>query len=136
MLTKKWEKTEDFRFVSTEEKIVLPWYIIHYDSYFKRVWNAIISILLIYTATIMPYRVAFEETIYFDAWTCLELVIDSIFFIDVFVNSLSSTQLEDGTVIKDFKTIFKNYAKGWMILDIIACFPFSLLDYMLGNEGE
>jgi len=44
--------------------------------------------------------------------------------------------LEDGTVIKDFKTIFKNYAKGWMVLDIIACFPFSLLDYMLGNDDE
>lgn len=44
--------------------------------------------------------------------------------------------MEDGTAVKDVKSIVKNYLAGWLILDIIACFPFSLMDYFMGNTDD
>jgi hypothetical protein len=39
----------------------LELFLIHPKSSFKTVWNPILIFLLLYTATIMPYRVAFED---------------------------------------------------------------------------
>jgi hypothetical protein len=55
------------------------------DSLFKKIWNCIIIILLIYTATYVPFKVAFvdETSASLFAW---DLVVDALFFIDIFVN--------------------------------------------------
>jgi hypothetical protein len=60
--------------------------MLHPDSLVKKIWNGVLAVLLIYTATIMPYRMAFIESEMWDAWFFVELTIDTLFFVDVVVN--------------------------------------------------
>jgi hypothetical protein len=51
----------------------------------KRVWDLVIMVLLIYTATYVPFRVCFidDGSDGFFIWECL---VDSLFFIDIVLN--------------------------------------------------
>jgi hypothetical protein len=64
----------------------VPFCMFHPSRRPKTVWNIILIMLLIYTATVMPYRIAFIENEMFDAWWWVDLVIDFLFFCDVIVN--------------------------------------------------
>ncbi len=63
--------------------IVLP------DSKLKNIWNVVIMVLLIYTATFLPIRTAFIDK---DPPGLFELenIIDFLFFLDVFLNFCSA----------------------------------------------
>lgn len=65
-------------------------------------WNSLLVILLIYTATVMPYRLAFKETVYYDGFTILDLVVDSLFFTDILVNFVSPYYDADNQLILDW----------------------------------
>jgi hypothetical protein len=51
----------------------------------KTVWNIVLFLLLLYTAVVMPYKVAFVETSREPgtSWFIVAVVIDSLYFIDV-----------------------------------------------------
>jgi CRP-like cAMP-binding protein len=97
------------------------------ESIFINFWNVIVSLLMIYTALIMPYRVSFIDT---DDpnWEIVENVIDFLFFTDILINiNLAYISEHDNTLIKSRKKIFFQYLKSWMIVDIIASFPQNLV---------
>lgn len=89
------------------------------DSPFKSYWNLIVTALLLYTASYMPFRIAFiDETdlplLYFD--TC----IDFLFILDVIINFFSA--YEDPTVGVEtrFSKIAISYVTSWFALDILS----------------
>lgn len=89
------------------------------DSKFKTVWNIIIILLLAYTATLVPYKVAFidDSTL---ADTIIDTTVDILFIMDIFVNFFSAIEDSEGKAIGDCKTIAVTYIKGWFFLDLIA----------------
>lgn len=97
------------------------------NSHFKIAWNLIIVILLIYTATFVPYRVAFlgNDT---DLIATLDILTDALFGIDIAVNFLSAYEKNDRSIEMNPIRIFLNYIKGWFFLDFLAVFPFSSLN--------
>ena len=52
--------------------------------------------LLVYIATVMPFRMAFIEYVFLDAWHCVDILVDVLFLVDVFFNSISSYYKKDG----------------------------------------
>lgn len=64
------------------------------DSSFKIVWNLIIVVLLIYTATFVPFRVSFlgDDTL---AIYVLDVLTDILFGIDIVVNFMSAYEKSD-----------------------------------------
>lgn len=118
-----------------EEEESFPWYLIHPESKFKKSWDLVCVLLLIYTAYVMPFRLAFKETVYWDGWSLFELCIDFLFSIDIFVNLFSSFPLSDGKYEVRHSRIVLAYLKTWMILDMFACVPFSLIEYYEGTTG-
>jgi len=58
-------------------------------------------LLLVYTATVMPFRMAFIEPAIWSDWFIAELVIDFLFLIDVIVNCFSAYMDEDQKLITD-----------------------------------
>ncbi len=93
------------------------------QSKFKLAWNIIIILLLLYTATYMPYRICFID----DASTGLllgwEYLADVLFFLDIFINFISALELPDGTIDPRLKSIARAYVKSWFFLDLCATFP-------------
>ena len=100
--------------------IILP------DSTFTKYWNIIIMLLLCYTATFLPISVAFFD-VDSPALTNLELFINGLFFIDVYVNFVSA-YVDKGTgfIEVNFKKIAMNYLLSWFVLDLTASIPFQL----------
>jgi hypothetical protein len=113
--------------------------MIHPDSRISVSWNIILAALLIYTATVMPYRLAFIEPVMYDGWFYVELMVDIGFFIDVWANLFTAYYTSDGYLVVDRKSIFMTYLRSWMLLDVVACIPFNLLpleDDSGGDDGS
>ena len=94
------------------------------ESLFKKVWNIVIIVLLMYTACFVPYKTSFldDDTSGLFVW---ELIVDSLFIIDIFVNFFSGFEDPDSGVVEvRLKQIFRNYFYSWFLLDIAACIPF------------
>lgn len=101
-------------------------YLCHPESKFIKAWSFIILLLLIYTASVVPYRLCFiEETIM--SWFILENIIDSLFFCDIIVTFNSSYHDEEMKLVCKRKDIALNYIKHWFFIDLTACIPVQLL---------
>jgi len=49
-------------------------------------------------------------------------MLDIIFLIDVSLSCVT-TYVDEGRVVFDMRMIFWNYAKNWMVLDLLGSFP-------------
>lgn len=115
-------------FMQDYSKQVIPNGLLHPDSKFMNVWNIVVAVLLMYTATIMPFSMAFIQSESKDIWYILDLVIDVLFFIDLVVNCITCYNNDQGVLIVSRSKIFTRYLKTWFFLDLVACFPFSMLE--------
>lgn len=121
---------------STILVVPLPWYILSPGTPYLYFWNLIIALLLIYTATVMPYRIAFQDPVYFDSFTIFETVVDFIFIKDIFVNCLTTYRTNTGKYESSLRNILLTYIKTWFIIDLISSFPMGLLEYYTGLAQE
>jgi len=131
VIEKKARKQENFRKFTSDcyDESVVYSCLLHPDSRFKKVWNVLMVLLLMYTAVIVPYRIAFEEQVFWDIWTMMDLSIDGFFMADVVVNFFSIELNEDGSTEVRRGAIAKNYLKSWFLVDITSCFPMTIVDY-------
>ena len=104
--------------------------MINHDSDFKKFWTIILIFLLLYTAIIMPYKIALidddNETI-----LIVDTVVDFLFMIDIFINLNSPIEEGTGNFNYHRKTVFINYCKSWFFIDLIACLPMNLISKYL-----
>ena len=138
LIDRKTKKQEAFRTISAEgydEKTVYPW-LIHPDSRAKKTWNLLLMLLMLYTAIVMPFRIAFMDQVFWDEWTAMDLSIDWFFFLDMLINFFSITQNDEGKMETDHRTIAKTYLKSWFALDLVSCFPMTLVDFCTGNGSD
>ena len=78
--------------------------------------------MMIYTSTIMPYRLVFEDMPNKE-WVIIDYLITSLFWLDLFINMLT-TFTEDGEIVKERRIVLKHYLKSWFLIDFLTCFPF------------
>jgi len=89
------------------------------DSQFNSYWNLVMTILLLYTASFMPYKISFIDStslsnIIFDT------AIDCFFISDILINFL--TAYEDPKIGLEVRVrrIAANYLFTWFIFDIFS----------------
>ena len=75
----------------------------HPDKTPKSIANAVLAVLLIYTATVMPYKIAFIDSVPGDDWFYLDIIIDVLFFLDFLVNLTSAYYDSDRILITNRK---------------------------------
>ncbi|CAL1528803.1 unnamed protein product, partial [Lymnaea stagnalis] len=121
--------------------------LLHYSP-FKAVWDWIILLLVIYTAIFTPYAAAFllsEEkkqndrpvTIqerYSEPLTIIDLIVDIMFIIDIFINFRTTYVNKNDEVVSHPGKIAVHYFKGWFLIDVVAAIPFDLL--LFGSETD
>ena len=64
------------------------------DSKVLSAWNIIMMLLLLYTATYIPFKTAFIEDSP-ELVNTIEFSIDSLFFVDLFVNFITAYETAD-----------------------------------------
>ena len=134
VISKKANKQERFRTVILDAETETTHWLLRPNSSFKVVWNGVVSFLLTYAATIMPWRIAFADSVFWDFWTIFDFCLDFLFFVDVIVNFMSIKVNRDGTNETNPRKIAVSYLKSWFVIDFISCLPFSLLDLYSSQE--
>ncbi len=86
------------------KSVKAPW-LIHPEARCKPIWNFVLVVLLVYTFTLMPFIVAFEEAPMFSTWWIMDSVVDGLFFCDIVI-ILNSALVEGETLITNRKEIF------------------------------
>jgi Ion transport protein len=104
------------------------------NSPFKLFWNIVIILLLIYTATWMPYQICFIDKPSQGALLFFEYIIDSLFFLDIVFNFFTAIENPDGTLETRVRYIALSYIKVWFIIDSFAIVPSQIFE--LGNKAQ
>jgi hypothetical protein len=94
------------------------------ESLGKKLWDVGIIIILLYTATYAPFKVAFLDDD--DSSTgvlVFETIIDVMFLMDIFITFMTPFKRINGSYETRFKYIAINYVTGAFWIDCIASFP-------------
>lgn len=122
---------EENQIIDSQPK--LKWYLIDTERTFCKVWNFMITLLIIYTLFVTPFVLTFKQ-IYMtcdkDNIVCeavephqqtlvkIELAIDIIFFVEILLNFVKKTRAH-----KEPTTIGYNYLTGYFIFDVASTLP-------------
>jgi ABC-type antimicrobial peptide transport system permease subunit len=95
------------------------------ENEFKKNWQVLMLVLLLYVASIVPYNVCFNQpTDHLTIGDIFDGFIDFLFFIDIIVNFISAYEdPASGTLVTDLKKIASNYIGSWFFLDLVAVMP-------------
>lgn len=101
-----------------------------------RYWDAIITSMLLFTAIITPFEIAFL-TPEFNFLFYINRLIDLTFLIDVFINfHLAYFCQTESKWVFDLQRIRRRYIHGWLIIDFISIVPFDIANIMLGGGDD
>ena len=103
-------------------------FILMPDSKVLSVWNIIMMLLLLYTATYIPFKTAFIEESS-SLVNTIEFSIDSLFFVDLVVNFISAFETNYKNIEFRFSRIAFTYMRTWFLFDLVSCIPFQYLDF-------
>ena len=107
--------------------------IIRPVSRFSQIWSLIIAILLMYTATYMPYKTCFvDESSVADE--VVDWTVDILFMIDILINFLQATEKSDGTWVTQPKIIARDYIRTWFAFDLVSVIPFHLVEHAFETD--
>ena len=101
----------------------------------KQYWDLFIIFLVIVSAFLTPWRLAFVESDNSLSWILIDSFVDIFFLADIIANffCVYTNQYEDYVV--DRKMIIFNYLKGWFIFDLFAILPINYLTMHNSKEG-
>jgi hypothetical protein len=94
---------------------------------FYSAFDTVLIIFIVYACLTSAFYVSYgkpEDNFFLDT---MEYVVTAIFTIDIILNFMLLKKNKDGNIIRQHSDIASNYAKGWLILDLIATFPFGLV---------
>jgi hypothetical protein len=113
--------------VADEIPDLFPYALLWSENYggFKRNWTLGVLVLVVYSTIMIPMEFAFPNERFTEPW--LQVAIDLIFIVDVFLTWNTSFMDANGEEVFDKKKIRKNYLKLWFWIDFLACFPLELV---------
>eukprot|EP00931_Biecheleriopsis_adriatica_P065655 TRINITY_DN40148_c0_g1_i1.p1 TRINITY_DN40148_c0_g1~~TRINITY_DN40148_c0_g1_i1.p1 ORF type:complete len:805 (-),score=145.54 TRINITY_DN40148_c0_g1_i1:129-2483(-) len=120
-------------------------FVMKESSRCRKLWSSIVAILLLYTGTIFPYKLAFVEfKIEQDldvsqdpVWDVVETLVDVLFWIDLFISFFFSFK-DDKTSIEvtDLMRIAKRYLRGYFLINFLACVPPAWFKVLFQSDSE
>lgn len=105
-----------------DEIIPLP-FILMPENKLKMFWNIITMLLLLYTASFVPYRTSFLDELP-ESFTNFEWAVDSLFAFDIILSFISAYEDKDKNIEVRLKYIASSYIKSWFFFDLSAIIPF------------
>lgn len=102
---------------------------------FMRGWDVVMLALLVFTAVVTPFEVAFLASTEYDAMFFVNVVVSLLFLTDLVINFfLPYTDIKTGVEVDDNIDIAYNYLTGWFVLDFVSIFPFDVIAAETGGE--
>jgi len=106
-------------------------YVFRPEHRYKSIWDFVVSMALVITCIVVPFRLAFY---FFDdgnksKWSeYSDLFLDALFVLDILV-SFNTGFIDQKTFFlqSDRAKIVCNYLKSWFIIDLLAVIPFETI---------
>jgi len=106
---------------------------------FRVLWQPLVVLLVLYTATAFTYWLAFIEIGMSlsksddleKGWTRINFVVDVLFYIDFFVYFFFTYRGNNGQQITDLRLIGLHYLRTHFVVNLFACMPSELINQML-----
>ena len=118
-MDQEYEESQRLRFLKNYDYfVILP------DDPFKKKWDLIIALMLIFSAVVSPYRIAFVD-VDTREWTAIETIIDCIFGVDLILNFFFAYYDDQDELIDKRKKIAMSYLYGWFFIDFATIMPVS-----------
>ena len=131
---KKENNLEDLEDLEEEEyKLALENtnYLIFPTDNKKMIWDFYILLLLVWTATVLPFTIAFTDYEDFPILIPLDFFIDLSFMIDIALTFFTAVKNnETGRYEYRRNVIAINYLRSWLIVDVISTIPWSLIEWL------
>jgi len=108
-------------------------FLIFPDMRKKQYWDLLITLLILISCLITPWRLAFVEDEDNFWWVLIDGIIDILFLLDIVLNFFSVYPNEYEDYVTDRKMIALTYLKGWFIFDVASILPINL--FVSDGEG-
>lgn len=111
-----------FFFVSNASSFHQRRWILYPTSWFRRCWNILVTLLVVYISIAVPYRLAFGGK----EGLGLNVLIEALFWVDIVINFRTAFSLR-GVIVSDARQIALRYFKGWFLVDLMGSIPWESL---------
>ena len=118
-------------------------FVVMPNSPFRRRWDMVTMVGLLYTAIFTPVQIAFLGDVMTtrnvaDWWPVftIDRIIDVIFLLDIIVNFRSAWEADDGMARFDAKEGAWKYITGWFLLDLVSALPMDFLELLISPADE
>ena len=129
---------ETLHTLALDSNIRSSYWVILPSSSFRRKWDAITMLGLLYTAIFTPVQISFLGDAMNirnipDWWFvfCIDRSIDLIFLTDILVNFRSAWETDEGVETFHWKEAAWRYLTGWFLLDLVSAMPLDFLDLLV-----
>jgi CRP-like cAMP-binding protein len=96
------------------------------DNTYKRSFDILIALIIIYSSIVLPYKIAFVDT---DIPS--DVVVDNIFnaimVIDIILNFFTAYVDNEDNIIKNRKKVIISYLQSWFIIDFVSVVPINYI---------
>ena len=104
----------------------------------RKTWDALMILLLLYTASVTPYEVAFLTTS-LDALFVVNRCVDLYFLADMALSFVTPFRApwhsrDAGQWVTERSRIARHYLKGWFAIDLISILPFDVVSVAIESE--
>ncbi|GBG31764.1 Flap endonuclease 1 [Hondaea fermentalgiana] len=117
-----------------------PKWIVYPSNKIIRTWDGIMLLNLFILSFTLPYQIGVSGGYYLlvnNVWLAINLVMNTIFFIDTFLYFFRSFHDANGHLLLDLKEIQRRYLRGMFVLNLISCFPSTVVFSAYGrNVGD
>ena len=98
-------------------------------SQFRRTWDSIQLVFLLYVAIFVPFRVCFDSPASPWAWDfILDILVDVYFMVDIILCfNTAYIRHSDGELEWSRKRVTKHYLKTWFVVDLVASLPINYI---------
>ena len=111
------------------------WYSIDPYGKFRKNWDLLQAIILVFVSITVPFRVGLKQPAEGPSYW-VELLIDLYFWFDIAFNFCTGYEAEEeeGVIVYHPKLIRAHYFKTWFTIDLLACLPVDLA--LRATEGK
>ena len=128
---KNWRQRNAEQTRDMEERA--PWFVISPHSKIRICWDLASTAVLLSMVYYIPYQVAFVGTS--REFAIFEWFVTVWFSIDIILSFITAYETNDGILIFEPYDIAKHYCRTYLLVDVIATVPFSLLIHERRSEA-
>ena len=121
---KNMEKAEKIKIARMSERTERKMFLLYPEDKEKSYWDIYITIVLLVSCILTPYRIAFGGNDTPLEWKFIEYYIDFSFLVDMFIIANSAFYNAEFQIVEDRKEIGIDYLKSWFFIDLLSIFPF------------